>query len=218
MTLDFAVFKKFSNLDQANELGAILTQNNIEHKLVNNSPQIDITFSGNTLQNEVQLLLIPSDFDKANQVLHAEAEKLIAEIDANYYLFDFTNEELYEIIMKPDEWGAFDYTLAQKLLKDRGVTVNEELVSTLRKQRIADLAKPEEGQKPWIYVGYFFAILGGILGLLIGWYLWTYTKTLPNGQKVNAYSESDQKQGRNIFFLGLVFLVIWVSFRLILAY
>ena len=201
MTLDFAVFKKFSNLDQANELGAILTQNNIEHKLVNNSPQIDITFSGNTLQNEVQLLLIPSDFDKANQVLHAEAEKLIAEIDASYYLFDFTNEELYEIIMKPDEWGAFDYTLAQKLLKDREVTVNEELVSTLRKKRIADLAKPEEGQKPWIYVGYFFAILGGILGLLIGWYLWTYTKTLPNGQKVNAYSEATKNKVVIYFFL-----------------
>jgi hypothetical protein len=218
MSTDFAVFKKFSNLEQAQELAATLKQNGIENKLVNNSPQMDITFSGNTLQNEAQLLLLQSDFAKANEVLRTEAEKVIEQMDKDYYLFDFTNEELYEIIMKPDEWGAFDYTLAQKLLKDRGLTVDEELINTLRKQRVSDLAKPEEGQQPMVLVGYLLALLGGLLGLLVGWFLWTYTKTLPDGQKVHAYSESDQKHGRNIFFLGLVFLVFWVTFRLILEY
>ena len=218
MSTDFAVFKKFANLEQAQELGATLKKNGIENKLVNNSPQIDITFSGNTLQNEVQLLLLQSDFAKANEVLRTEAEKVIEQMDKDYYLFDFTNEELYEIIMKPDEWGAFDYTLAQKLLKDRGVTVDEELINSLRKQRVNDLAKPEEGQQPMVLVGYLLALLGGLLGLLVGWFLWTYKKTLPDGQIVHAYSERDQKHGRNIFILGLVFLIFWVTFRLMLEY
>ena len=218
MSTDFAVFKKFANLEQAQELGATLKKNGIENKLVNNSPQIDITFSGNTLQNEVQLLLLQSDFAKANEVLRTEAEKVIEQMDKDYYLFDFTNEELYEIIMKPDEWGAFDYTLTQKLLKDRGVTVDEELINSLRKQRVNDLAKPEEGQQPMVLVGYLLALLGGLLGLLVGWFLWTYKKTLPDGQIVHAYSERDQKHGRNIFILGLFSLIFWVTFRLILEY
>ena len=218
MSTDFAVFKKFANLEQAQELGGTLKKNGIENKLVNNSPQMDITFSGNTLQNEVQLLLLQSDFAKANEVLRTEAEKVIEQMDKDYYLFDFTNEELYEIIMKPDEWGAFDYTLAQKLLKDRGVTVDEELINSLRKQRVNDLAKPEEGQQPMVLVGYLLALLGGLLGLLVGWFLWTYKKTLPDGQIVHAYSERDQKHGRNIFILGLFSLIFWVIFRLILEY
>ena len=218
MSTDFAVFKKFANLEQAQELSATLKKNGIENKLVNNSPQIDITFSGNTLQNEVQLLLLQSDFAKANEVLRTEAENVIEQMDKDYYLFDFTNEELYEIIMKPDEWGAFDYTLAQKLLKGRGVTVDEELVNTLRKQKVSDLAKPEEGQQPMVLVGYLLALLGGLLGLLVGWFLWTYKKTLPDGQKVHAYSERDQKHGRNIFFLGIVFLIFWITFRLMLEF
>lgn len=186
MTENYAVFKKFSDLSQAQELSSFLKQNKIDCKLVNNSPAVDITFSGNTLQNEVQLLLKQVDFDNANKLLEKQAENLLEQMDQDHYLFDFTNEELFDLIMKPDEWGAFDYKLAQKILKDRGQTVNDDLIRTLKKQRIADLAKPEQGQRPWIYIGYFLSILGGIMGIFIGWYLWTYKKTLPNGQKVYA--------------------------------
>ena len=81
---------------------------------------------------------------------------------------EFTDEELYDVLLKSDEWNKFDYTLAQKLLSDRGKSIDEELLNSLKKQRLEDLAKPDEGQKPWIIAGYFLALLGGFIGLIIG--------------------------------------------------
>ena len=105
--------------------------------------------------------------------------------------------------------------MAQKILIDRGQTINDDLINSLRKQRIEDLSKPEQGQKTWIYAGYLFAILGGLIGVFIGWYLWTYKKTLPDGQKVYAYSDSDQKHGRNIFIIGVIVFPIMTLIRIL---
>ncbi|MBL4745664.1 MAG: hypothetical protein JKY08_04790 [Flavobacteriaceae bacterium] len=131
------------------------------------------------------------------------------------YLLQFTNEELYEILLKSDEWGDFDYSLAQKILIQRGKSIDHELLAALKKERIKDLSKPEENQKPWIIAGYIFAILGGFLGLIIGYSLMTSKKTLPDGQRINSYAEKDRKQGKYIliisacvFPIGLILKVI----------
>ena len=44
-------------------------------------------------------------------------------------------------------------------------------------------------------MGYFFTIIGGLLGIFIGYSLFTVKKTLPNGKKVYSYSENDRKHG-----------------------
>ncbi len=98
----------------------------------------------------------------------------------------------------------FDYTLAQKILKQRGKSIDKELLNSLKNERLKDLAKPKENQKPWIIAGYIFSLLGGFLGLIIGYSLWTSKKTLPNRQKVYSYSTNDRKHGKYIFYIGLV--------------
>ena len=204
MTDNYSIFKKFPTLEQANELKELLNENGIESLLADNIPPVDVTFSGNTLQNEFEIRIKQSNFKKAEEILEKNAENLIDQIDKDYYLFEFTDEELYEILLKSDEWNAFDYTLAQKILKQRGKSVDKELLNSLKNERLRDLAKPEENQKPWIFAGYVFSLLGGFLGLIIGYFLWTSKKTLPNGQKVYSYSENDRKHGKYIFYIGLI--------------
>jgi hypothetical protein len=143
---------------------------------------------------------------------------MLDQVVEDYYLFGFTNEELYEIILKPDEWSSFDYMLSQKILTDRGQPIDEDLVKKIRQQRIDDLSKPEPPQTAWIYFGYFLAVMGGLLGLFIGWYLFTHKKTLPNGQKVLAYSERDQWHGKTIFFIGIPFMIFWIVVRFYIEY
>ncbi|MGO4913832.1 hypothetical protein [Leeuwenhoekiella sp. W20_SRS_FM14] len=204
MTENYSIFKKFPTLEQANELKELLKENGIESLLADNIPPVDVTFSGNTLQNEFEVRIKQSDFKKAEEILEKNAENLIDQIDKDYYIFEFTDEELYEILLKSDEWNAFDYTLAQKILKQRGKSVDKELLNSLKNERLKDLAKPEENQKPWIIAGYIFSHLGGFLGLIIGYFLWTSKKALPNGQKVYSYSANDRKHGKYIFYIGLI--------------
>jgi hypothetical protein len=56
--------------------------------------------------------------------------------------------------------------------------------------------------------------LGGFLGVFIGWHLLTYKKTLPNGNRIYAYSGNDRKQGNRILVLGAIFIAIWVLYRI----
>lgn len=204
MKENYSIFKKFPNIEQAKELKQMLNDHGIDAELGDNLPPVDVTFSGSTLQDEYEVRIHQSDFNKAEEVLEKNAEVLLDHIDEDYYLYKFTDEELYEILLKPDEWNKFDNLLAQKLLQERGKPLDPALINTLREERIQSLAKPDENQKPWIIAGYIFSVLGGFLGLIIGYFLWTSKKTLPNGQKVYSYLEEDRVQGKYIFYIGLV--------------
>ena len=123
-------------------------------------------------------------------------------------MFDFTNDELYDVLLKYDEWSEFDYALAKKILIERGEKINQEILDSLKSERVNEMNKPEPSQKYWIIAGYIFSILGGFLGLIIGYFIWTSKKSLPNGEKIYSYSDSDRKNGKYIFYIGLIIFPI----------
>lgn len=215
MIENFVVFRNFPTLIQAKELETLLNKNNIKTVLADNLPPIDITFSGNTLQNQYEVKIDSSDFEKAEEILEKETENLLDTIDQDYYLLSFTNEELYEILLNSDEWNVFDYKLAQKLLTERGKTIDTEMLVSLKKERLKILAKPEENQKPWIIAGYIFSLLGGGIGIVIGYSLWKSKKTLPNGERVYSYSAEDRKNGFRIFLIGVIIFPLFFMLRFI---
>jgi len=197
-------FRNFPTLLQAKELEKLLNSNNIKTVLGDNIAPIDITFSGSTLQNQYEIRIDSADFEKAEAILEKETEIMLDKIDKDYYLLSYSNEELYEVILNSDEWHVFDYKLAQKLLADRGKTVDPEMLASLKKERLKILAKPEENQKPWIIAGYIFSLLGGGIGIIIGYSLWKSKKTLPNGERIYSYSDQDRKSGKRIFLISII--------------
>jgi hypothetical protein len=211
----YSVFRKYPTIEQAKEIKNLLKKHNIEAQIADNIPPVDSSFSGTTLQNQYEIKILLADFEKAEKILDENAENLINQVSKDHYLFDFKDDELYEILLKADEWSEFDHKLAQKILVQRGKSIDADLLTALKKQRLELLAKPEENQKPWIIAGYIFAILGGLLGILIGYSLWTSKKSLPNGEKVYSYSEKDRVHGKNIFYLGLIFLPFYVAVRIL---
>lgn len=204
MDNEYTIFRKFPSIAEAKEMEILLNNHNIDTIIADNIPPVDVTFSGSTLLNEYEIQIKQEDFKKAEEILEENAGNILDQIEKDYYLFEFTDEELYEILLKSDEWSAFDYTLAQKILEDRGKIIDKELLNSLKNQRLRDLAKPEGNQKSWIIGGYIFALLGGLLGLIIGYSIWTSKKTLPNGEKVYSYDEKDRKQGKYIFYIGII--------------
>lgn len=184
MQEEYSIFRRFPTLELALEIKELLENNDIDVVIDDNVPPVDVTFSGSTLQHKIELRINEADFEKAEDILEQHSNAVLDEIDKDYYLFSFTDEELYDVLLKSDEWSSLDYTLAQKLLKERGKSIDKELLISLKKQRLEELAKPDDNQQAWIIAGYIFSILGGFLGLIIGYFLWTSKKTLPNGQKL----------------------------------
>ena len=215
MKEEFITFEKFNDQNSAKELGELIAEQNIEFLLEDNSLSFDPTFANNGFGKEYCIKLKKSDFEKANKVLADKSETEINDIDKDYYLLGFSEDELIEVISKNDEWNKFDVSLAKKLLKEKGKEITPERIEVIRQQRILELSKPEEDQKVYIILGYLSAFLGGLLGIFIGWHLLTYKKTLPNGSRIYAYSENDRKQGNRILIIGGIFLVFWIIIRIL---
>jgi hypothetical protein len=212
-TEKYLTIRKFNDIELANEFSRTLNNNNISYILENTSG-FDPSFSNNELSKEYAIKIKQSDFERVNDLLIEISQKDLQNVEQDHYLFSFTDDELFEIISRPDEWNQFDYLLAQKILKQRGKEIKPEKVETLKKERLKDLSKPEKSNKTWICLGYIMAFFGGILGIFIGWHLSTHKKTLPNGETVYAHSVSDRKHGFRIVIIGVLFFIFWVTLQL----
>jgi hypothetical protein len=152
-----------------------------------------------------------ADFPKVEALLNAEAANLLDTVDKDYHLFSFTNEELLEIVAKPDEWSAFDYQVAKSILASRGVQLGDEKLRQLKSERLHQLAQPEPSPTVVIVSGYLLSLLGGLLGLFIGWHLARGKKVLPNGQRLFIYRVNDRKHGYRILIIGLISCTFFVT-------
>jgi len=203
----FAKFKEFPNMDSAMPILEILNKYHLPVKVIQNRATFD-GILGVEHPERVELQIQLSNFEEARLVIEDEMILPIYTAEEDYYLFDFSDEELYQILLKSDEWGEFDYMLAKKILQDRGRTIDDDFLEVHRKQRLEEMAQPETSSSAFVSGGYIFALLGGFLGILIGWMLWSQHKILPNGQRVPMYSEDDRKHGKIIFGIGVVMLLI----------
>jgi hypothetical protein len=209
MTQEFLPFKKFFNDDEVQDTVEFFKKNNIDFEITNSDKYFDPSFARNSLNKEFWINIKSNDFEKANDLLNDYYSKQLDNIDKEYYLFSFSDQELLDIVLKPDEWGNLDYQLAQKLLKERGKEIKPEVIELMKTQRNEDLSKPEIADKHTLFFGYFSAILGGIFGMWIGWHMAYGTKILPDGRIVNAYEDYYRMHGKRIFVFGIICFIIW---------
>jgi hypothetical protein len=209
----FLTYQTFNDKFLLAELTELFRSNGIEFLLEDISASFDPSFANNELDKEFRVKLRKQDFEQADKLLLDISAKQLQDVEEDHYLFDFSDEELMEVLTKSDEWSKLDYLLARKILEDRGREVNDDLIEELKKQRIEELAKPEPSQGAWVMAGYIFALLGGLLGVFIGWHLGSHKKTLPNGERAYGYSIEDRKHGNRIFVLGMVSFLAWTMIK-----
>src|SRR5215475_10696802 len=95
-------FEKFSDPELASTVAAQLQAQGIQATLVNESPVFDPTFANNTFEPTIQLKLRPGDFRRARRLLEQYYQGQLAGMDADYYLFSFSDEELLDLVRNPD--------------------------------------------------------------------------------------------------------------------
>ncbi len=211
--MEFLTYKRYSTKEQAQNTGELLASYKIQYQIDEYKPQVALGQINDPLAFTLKIL--GKDFEYADRVLANDSEIALNNVSNDHYLFEFSDEELIDILTKPDEWSPIDYQLAQKILNERGKAVNADFLQSLRKRRIEELRQPEPPQKNWILTGYVASVLGGIIGLGIGLHLWKSKKTLPNGDKVYSFIESDRKQGKRILYLSVFFLVFWLIVKIL---
>jgi hypothetical protein len=136
---------------------------------------------------------------------------LVDSVEPDYYLFDFTSEELMEIILKPDEWGDFDYQLAQKILEDRGRPVNPGHLKEFKNKRLQQLREPERTDFNSVVLGYVFVALFPPAGIFLGYMLAFSRKNLPDGSYAYSYSGTQRLHGKIILAISSVATAIMLT-------
>jgi hypothetical protein len=212
---DFRAFQTYASAEAAQPLLAALAGQAIEYRTSVDNGQLafDPSFANNRLISKFIVKLRLADFERGSQVLEALNANALSQVDANHYLFKFSDEELFDIVVKPDEWSAFDVTLATQLLRQRGRDISPDTLRLLRQHRVAELAQPDKEHRAWVAGGYISALLGGLFGLMIGYQLYFHRKQLPDGRRVYAHSAADRVHGLRILVLSAVSLLGWLALR-----
>lgn len=200
--------------EEAEALAKVLSDSDIVSKITKDSGDLDYVLQGEAPTNKFEVHINEDDHEKAETLLTNLAKEDLNSVDKDYYLFTFSDDELKDVLIKKNEWNEFDVLLSQKILEERGVDVNLNEIEKERELRDLELQKPEGGQTGWIIFGYITALIGGFIGILLGYSLWLSKKKLPNGTKVPAYNDDIRKHGKIIFYLGVIMFVVLFTLRL----
>lgn len=111
MKRDLKPYRTFADIESADELTKTFIENGIGAKLFEMVPDYEpeIAYSGVKPSSiKYQTLIDRTDFEIADNLMTELAKKAISDVDKDHYLFEFTNKELYEILLKSNEWSEFD--------------------------------------------------------------------------------------------------------------
>lgn len=192
-------FQNFNDPALAQAVAERLAAAGIPYEIEHQNLHIDAAIIGNTPEFSTDVMIAPEDFVRARATLESYYEAHLQHVDPGYYLFDFTDKELLEILATPDEWGAFDYVLARKLLIERGHAITTEYTDDLKAKRLRQLAKYDNLGSEGVVSGYIVA---------------TKKKTLPDGSQVPAYSPGARKRGWILFGLAVIALMLLLWYLL----
>jgi len=225
MNEELLTFQKFKEAEVAKDIAEKLSEAGIYYETESEDKFFDPSFTTNSIKNNIALKLRPPDFIKANKILDDYYRSQVALVERDYYLFDFTNEELKEILSKPDEWGHMDYQLAQVILKERGQEITEQELQYLKDIRKQELIRPEKSQHWLVLLGYFSVAIspfwsdlvrfgGFFIAVIIGSILSSAKKTLPDGQTAFMYNKNDRLQGKILIVAGIVLAIVFLVYKM----
>lgn len=130
-----SIFRKSINKFVIEEVASVLDSHSIGYEIIDNEKDFDPSFVTNPGKIEYQLLIDKDDFEAANKAVSEYFAHEVV-IPEDYYLSEYSDEELKEVLFKKDEWNEFDYEAAKKILKSRGENITEQELDSFDKQRL----------------------------------------------------------------------------------
>ncbi|MEM6361641.1 MAG: hypothetical protein AAF731_16225 [Bacteroidota bacterium] len=134
---------RYQSAEELEEVLSLLQSKSVEFKVEKqNKKDLDPSFAVKELVSEYVIHV--SDFERANDILDVHLKnQLFTQIPNDYYLLNFSNEELLDIVLKSDEWSKEDYNLAQVLLSKRGYDLSKDALVRMKEKGLEELRQPE---------------------------------------------------------------------------
>ncbi|MBO7134784.1 MAG: hypothetical protein J6W06_11600 [Bacteroidales bacterium] len=199
----------------------VLDDCNIDYKVDNPqsisndvlSSAYGVQVAEDALQFKYMLMVAEDDFERAQTELRSHIAEYFrnAGSEDNSLLNDFSDDELLDVIKKPDEWSVEDIAIAQALLEKRGKHVSNEVVDAYRQKRLEEVRKPKFGGYVTIIIGYLFAFLGGIIGIFLAASL-LGKKRIFNGEKVNIYDKATRTNAIIYLVISIIVVIAGIVF------
>jgi hypothetical protein len=142
-----------------------------------------------------------------------ESEYLKMDLPENHYLLTSTDEELVEIITQSSEWSPFDVAHARRLIGQKGIDLSK--VDDKRAEHLRELRRGRRASKKLIFFGWVFSLLGGLIGLGIGWSLAFMKEKTPDGEFF-VYDDESRAIGRMMLKVAGAELAVAAALQLVL--
>ena len=208
MKEDFTTYRKFTDQESAEDVCKLLKDNGIEYELSDSSHTYLKVIGYSQIDPGIVINIKSNDFKKADQILDSYYLKQIENVDKSHYVFEFSDDELKEIVRNPYDWGTLDFHLAKKLLKDKGFEFSENYIEDRKSEKIKELSQTKEVSTYKLILGYIFSIILPPVGLIIGLLIVNTKNVLPNGQKLHAYTTKSRTQGQIIITISTIWATI----------
>lgn len=227
---DYLTFETYALKEEADKASELLAQAGIDSFIVDDPANLDSNFVGAKYNNGHSLKLAGQNFDKARHVLSEKTIIDLSEIDSDYFMLQFSDLELLDVRAKPEEWGIYNYRLAEELLKQKGIDGSKR-INVIRSEHIDSMTQSKNADSWALMIAYTFMLLilfipilwnMGIIGhfgytLLPPWIglilgcVYAYSKrTLPDGTRIYQFNRKTRIHGRILFYgtlLGLLLLM-----------
>ncbi|MEP7377334.1 MAG: hypothetical protein ABI675_28280 [Chitinophagaceae bacterium] len=207
----FVKYRSFNDKALATELYQKLSEAGLPVAWEDTEGFFDVTFANNEILHLYYVKIEQEDFKRADELLMNSVLESDQQPIADYYLFSFADDELIDVLKNPDEWNAFDLYWAKKILTSRGVGISEEELEQGKIKKIEELKHPWILDKLWIVCTFslwvlafwFIHYLIAAAVVFISAYISYSKKTMPDGQRVMAFSETDRLLGKVILVAGV---------------
>lgn len=120
MSIKYSLFRKVSDKNLLKEIEGFLIQNEIVYQ-ANQANEITIVYVASHQMLELEKLMLENN------------ELFLKNVPDDFYLQGFSEKELLDIIMNPEDWSAIDYHLSVNILAKKRITIDTETLANLRK-------------------------------------------------------------------------------------
>ncbi|MBI3239092.1 MAG: hypothetical protein HYZ43_09675 [Flavobacteriia bacterium] len=202
--------KEFQDRELLGDYVELFEKAEIPFSVEDSKPRFDASFANDESRRYYRINVAPVNLNSALELCERMDQKIMAELPSDYYLFQFSDDELRDVLVRSFEWNSLDVTLARKILIERGAPFSEGSIAYQREELLDELDAPEKEDTVIVVCGYIFSFLGGFFGLLIALSILNSKKTTRDGFRIPRYNAQTRRHAKNmlLIFVGIIVLLM----------